>query len=101
MIKHIVMFKLQEEAAGKKRKENLEEICIRAEKLKELIPAIVTLEAKINAEAAPENNFDFVLVCEFESIEKLNEYQVHPDHVAFGKFITPLRDLRACIDYEY
>ena len=101
MIKHIVMFKLQEEVNRKSKIENLKEICARANELKDKISEIVTLEAKTNDLLAPESNYDFVLICDFESIDKLNAYQVHPDHVGFGKFITPLRDLRACIDYEY
>ena len=101
MIKHIVMFKLQEEVNGKSKLENLKEICIRANELKDKIPEIIALEARTNDALAPESNYDFALICDFDSIEKLNSYQVHPDHVAFGKFITPLRDLRACIDYEY
>ena len=34
-------------------------------------------------------------------IEGLNAYQIHPTHKAFGAFITPLRESRACIDYEF
>ena len=37
MIKHIVMFKLQEEVNGKSKLENLKEICIRANELKDKI----------------------------------------------------------------
>ena len=101
MIKHIVMFKLLEEVNGKRKEENLLEICEKAKKLKDLIPAILSLEVQTNSSEAPESNYEFVLICDFASIEKLNEYQVHPEHIAFGKFITQLRELRACIDYEY
>jgi len=40
------------------------------------------------------------LICDFENMDDLNTYQVHPAHVAFGQFIKPLREARACIDYE-
>ena len=41
------------------------------------------------------------VICDFDDIEGLNAYQIHPTHKAFGAFITPLRESRACIDYEY
>jgi len=41
------------------------------------------------------------LVCEYDDIAGLEAYQIHPLHKEFGKFITPLRDTRACIDFEY
>ena len=44
---------------------------------------------------------EFALICDFETMDDLNTYQVHPAHVAFGQFIKPLREARACIDYEY
>jgi hypothetical protein len=32
-----------------------------------------------------QNTFDYALVLEFASVEKHNEYQVHPDHDVFVK----------------
>ncbi len=100
MIKHIVMFRLLDNAGGHTKSENLAEAVARASKLKELVPTIrdMSVVTDINAVDA---NYDIALICDFDDADGLAQYQVHPDHKAFGGFITPLRELRACIDYEY
>lgn len=101
MIKHIVMFKLKEEANGKTAKENLEGALELLKNFEKEIPSLVHFEAKTNAKEAPDSNYELALVCDFNDIQGLNEYQVHPVHKNFGAYITPLRESRACIDYEY
>lgn len=101
MIKHIVMFKMKPEYEGKTATQNALAAKERAEKLIDLVPTLRKLEVCINTEKANPDNYEFALVCDFDDIDGLNEYQVHPSHVEFGKFINPRRDLRACIDYEF
>ena len=101
MIKHIVMFKLKEEANGKSAKENLAGALELLKNFQEEIPSLVHFEAKTNHPEAPESNYELALVCDFNDIQGLNEYQVHPVHKYFGAYITPVRESRACIDYEY
>lgn len=101
MIKHIVMFKLKEEAEGKTAAENAQEAKVRAEKFIGEIPTLAALEVRLNSKDANPANYDFALICDFADMAALQAYQVHPTHVAFGKFITPRRELRACIDYAY
>lgn len=100
MIKHIVMFKFKEEADGSTKQENIAKALVRAKEMNEIIECRISIKPYVNAKSSDDRNFDFVLMCEFESIAQLEEYKVHPVHVAFGKFITPLRETRACIDYE-
>lgn len=95
------MFKLKEEANGKSAYENAIELKEKALNLKNLITEIKAIEVGINSSQAPKTNYDIALVCDFESIEDLNAYQIHPDHKAFGEYISQLRTERACIDYEY
>lgn len=101
MIKHIVMFKLKEEANGKTAQENLEGALELLKNFEQEIPSLVHFEARTNSAEAPESNYELALVCDFNNIEGLNEYQVHPVHKNFGSYITPVRESRACIDYEY
>lgn len=101
MIKHIVMFKLKDEAEGKSREENLKEALEKLSEFKASIPELVEFEARTNSKEAPQDNYDLALICDFKDIDNLNAYQVHPVHKAFGAFITPRRESRACIDYEY
>lgn len=95
------MFKLKEEANGKTAQENLEGALELLKNFEQEIPSLVHFEARTNSAEAPESNYELALVCDFNNIEGLNEYQVHPVHKNFGAYITPVREIRACIDYEY
>ncbi len=96
MVRHICMFKLKEE----NKEANLKEALSRLEEVKK-IPMISEALVVTNMEQAPESNYDFSLIFDFKSFEDLEAYQAHPTHVAFGKFITAVRENRACIDYEF
>ena len=101
MIKHIVMFKLKENAEGKTKQETIVEAKKRLSVFEAEIPTLKKLVVAINDEKAAESNYELALICDFDDIEGLNAYQIHPTHKAFGAFITPLRESRACIDYEF
>jgi len=95
MIRHIVMFKLQEE--------NLEANIARfVENAKTItcIPTVKKYEVRVNSKDANPANNEVALIFDFESWEDLEFYRVHPDHVAFGQFMRTIRESRACIDYE-
>ncbi len=102
MVKHIVMFKLKK-TESKTPRENALAAKELADKLPSLVPSIIKMETVINSEAAPESNFDLALICDFEDMKGLDEYQNHPEHKKFGAFIAGIRAEggRACIDYEY
>lgn len=101
MIQHIVMFRFQEEACGRSKEENLQEAKARMLALKDQIPQIRGMEVHLAAPGSAAGNFDYVLISQFDSMEDLEIYQKHPAHVAFGKFVSELRqpDGRACMDY--
>ncbi len=102
MIKHIVMFKLKD-TDGKTALENAAAAKERADKLPSLVPTLKGFECVIGGEIFDSTNFDIALICDFEDKAGLDAYQIHPDHKAFGKFISGLKaeNGRACIDYEY
>lgn len=100
MIKHIVMFKLKD-AEGRTEYENAVEAQKRFENVIANVPQLKKGEIVINSKDAPQDNYTISLLCDFETIDDLNAYQVHPAHVEFGKFIGTVRTARACIDYEY
>ena len=101
MIKHIVCWKLYDEASGRSKKENAEIIRQRLLDLKTKIPVIRKIEAGINAPAASSDNYDVVLITEFDSIDDLYFYRDHPDHQAFVRFIQPLRSHKVAVDFEF
>lgn len=96
MIRHICMFKLKEE----NREENLKTALLKLEEMKN-ISLIKRFEVVTNYEKAPESNYELSLIFDFDNMDDLNEYQKNPIHVAFGKFISEVRERRACIDYEF
>ena len=100
MIRHIVMFKFKEEAEGRSKKENLELTKKIFKNLKPSISVILKDEIKINLEEADKNNYDFIYIADFENLETLNEYAVHPEHVKCINFLKTVRDERAAIDFE-
>ena len=100
MIKHIVMFKLKD-TGERSAYENAIEAKRRFDAVIAGVPQMKRGEAVINSPEAPESNFTIALICDFETIDDLNAYQVHPVHVEFAGFIASVKTDRACIDYEY
>ncbi len=100
MIKHIVMFKLADEAEGKTRAENTLIIKEKLEALKDMIPVIRKIEVKVNLAKASDRNYDIILDSEFDSLDDVSKYASHPEHVKVGTYIAKIATARAAIDYE-
>ena len=45
-------------------------------------------------------SYDMVLLTEFDSLEALHNYKVHPDHVVISNFVKTVRCARAVVDHE-
>ncbi|MDD4008225.1 MAG: Dabb family protein [Fermentimonas sp.] len=101
MVKHIVLFKLASEAEGKSRAENALIIKEMLEALKDAIPVIRKIEVNINHSDSSADNHDIILESEFDSMEDVRTYAVHPEHLKVGAYITKVRTSRAAIDYEF
>lgn len=100
MIKHIVMFRLKD-TDGKTAYKNALEAKERFKSVLENVSELKSGEAVINSPDAPDSNYTIALICDFDDIDGLNAYQVHPAHVEFAKFIGTIKTERACIDYEF
>lgn len=48
-----------------------------------------------------EMSYDMVLLTEFDSMEALAAYKIHPDHVAISQFVKTVRTARAVVDFEF
>jgi hypothetical protein len=99
MVKHIVMWKLNESAEGFTKAENANRMKKWLEELRLVIPEIERLEVGINFNQSPAA-FDIVLYSEFESKETLQIYQDHPEHTKFKNKINNIRTERTVVDYE-
>jgi undecaprenyl pyrophosphate synthase len=100
VIRHLVLFQLSEEAEGRSKAENARIIKEQLEALQGVIPEIRRIEVKINHEAASDGNYDILLESEFDSLEDLQRYAMHPEHLKVGGYVSKVRTARAAIDYE-
>ncbi|MCT4686470.1 Dabb family protein [Vallitalea sp.] len=100
MIRHVVMFKYQEEAEGNDKKYNLSKTKELLEELQGKVEEIKYLHVGLNDNEADNSNYDLVLTVDVESISDLNAYQINPDHALVGKFIKKVIMDRACVDYK-
>ncbi len=96
MIRHICMFKLKEE----NKEANLKEALERLESMRGM-ELIQRFEVVTNDSEAPDSNYDLSLIFDFKDMDDLNAYQKDPKHLEFGKFITEVRENRACIDFKF
>lgn len=101
MVRHIVLFKLADEAEGRSKAGNALIIKERLEELKNTIPVIRKIEVKINLSEASADNHDVILESEFDTLEDVRTYAVHPEHIKVGEFIAKVKTSRAAIDYEF
>ena len=99
MIQHVVLWKLKEEANGKNKQENFELIREKLSALPALIPQIRSLTVVKN-ENPTDKNMDVALITSFDSLEDLNIYVTHPDHMNVGGFIGSVVSARSAIDYQ-
>ena len=99
MIEHVVMWKFADTAEGKTREENMAIVRERLLALPAVIPEIKFMQIGRDV-SRTDMSYDMMLVTRFESLEALHTYKVHPDHVAVGVFMRPLRTGRASVDFE-
>ena len=99
MIKHIVMFRLKESALGRSKNENLQELKILLESLQEKIPVVKCLEVGINMGKSASAS-DIALYSEFDDIQALENYRIHPEHVKVVDYIDKVCSERRVADYE-
>lgn len=99
MIKHIVFWNFADEAEGADKAANIAEAAEQLAALSDVVPGLRTLEVAIGADPL-EHSYDLALYSEFDSVESLKAYVVHPRHQAVAQFIGKVRTERVCMDYE-
>lgn len=98
MIKHIVMWKLKEEAHGNDKTTNAKLIKEKLEALNGKIDGLLKLEVGIDF--LRNGNYDVVLYSELARKEDLDSYQNHPLHQAELPFIREAVISRVAVDYQ-
>ena len=79
--------------------ENMKKFLKGLNELKSIIPEIKNMETGININ--PKNEYDAILISEFETMEDLQKYKNNPEHVKVSALCKQIRVDRQAIDYEF
>lgn len=99
MIKHIVMWRLFNFADGASKQENAQRLKEMLLSLPAKIPQIKQMEVGLNIDRTDAAS-DVVLYSEFDSLEDLKAYQMHPEHQKVVEFLNKVRSEKRVVDYE-
>ena len=95
MIKHVVMWKFKEE----NKKANMQTAKELLLALPAIIPEIKKMEIGFDVTHS-EASADFMLTTEFESVDDLKIYAVHPEHLKVSGFVKNVVESRIVLDCE-
>ena len=97
MIKHIVTFKLKGTEAERR------DACVRFRDALMALPSRIdvleSMEVGINEN--PAESWDIALIAVVPTMADVERYAKHPDHVAAAAIVAPLKESRACVDFEF
>ena len=98
MVKHIVLFKLKNELTESEKKV----IGLQFKQAIEALPATISVIRKVEVglNINSSETWDIALYSEFDSLEDVKTYAVHPAHVAAAGIIATAKESRSCVDYE-
>ena len=99
MVKHIVFWRLKDEADGAGKAENALKVKMALEALRGRVPGLLHLEVGVGF-GRSEADYDLALYSEFADRAALEAYQRHPEHVAAAALVGRVRSTRAVVDYE-
>lgn len=99
MVKHIVLFKLKESLTAEAKSEAANNFKNAIEALPASIPFIRKVFVGVNINTA--EAWDICLESEFDSLDDVKAYAVHPAHVAAAGILKDAKADRACCDYEF
>ncbi|MFV0268348.1 MAG: Dabb family protein [Draconibacterium sp.] len=99
MINHVVLFKLKAYPAEEKSQiiANVKAMLLG---LKGKIDELKYIEVGENYEL-DSKSFDLALITHFESVEGLDVYRVHPEHVKVAAYIGGVVEARAAVDFNF
>lgn len=99
MIKHMILWKLNESLTDTEKEAVKERIKTELEALQEVIDGLVDLKVQIHG--LPTSTADLMLDSTFTDERALAAYAIHPAHVAAANSaVRPYTVQRSCLDYE-
>lgn len=99
MVKHVIIWTLNDTLSDEEKVEVKKNIKEGLEGLKGVIPGLIDITVQIDGLSS--SNTDLMLDSSFEDEASLKGYAVNPAHVAVanGK-VRPYTKIRSCFDYE-
>jgi hypothetical protein len=95
MITHIVIFKFKEE----NKEENIQKAKELLMGLLGTVPTLQSIEVGCNF-ADEQRAMDLSIITKFDSINNLNQYAIHPEHLTVVEFIKQVVEYSKVVDYE-
>jgi hypothetical protein len=99
MYKHVVLWKMKDEADGKSRAELAIEVKRRLDGLPAIIPEISGYEVAINIGDYGASFFDVSLIAAYPDEEAFKRYCVYPEHDAVVAYIQSVTVAEEIVDY--
>lgn len=100
MIRHIVMWKLKDQAKGATKEKNAEKLKLILEGLRTNINEIKAVEVGIQISPDEKEALDVVLICDFETDLDFKMYTRSPHHKKAVDFIETVAEQRVFVDYN-
>ena len=95
------MWKLDESYSTEEKKQFINKFSEQLLQLNGKIDQLKSISLHSNSPEAPASNYDLLLDTSFESIEDLEIYANHPEHIAVLGFSKSYKKERSCVDFEY
>jgi hypothetical protein len=99
MYKHVVLWKLKDEADGKNKADLAVEVKRRLDELPSIIPEISDYEVAINIGDYGASFFDVSLIAAYPDEEAFKRYCVYPEHDAVVAYIQSVTEAEEIVDY--
>ncbi len=100
MINHVVLFKLKKYNSESEKQDVIGSIEDALLDLSDKISELKYIEVGVNYELTSKS-YDICLITHFETVDELDAYRVHPDHLKVGELIQQHVVERAAVDFEF
>ncbi len=100
MINHVVLFKLKKYESESEKQNVIGSIEDALLGLLGKIDELKFIEVGVNYELASKS-YDVCLITHFETVEHLDSYRIHPEHLKVAELIGQHAVERAAVDFEF
>ena len=100
MINHVVLFKLKKYNSESEKQTEISKIEEALLGLKSKINVLKYIEVGVNYDLDTQSH-DICLITHFDSVDQLDVYRIHPEHLKVAELIGQHAVERAAVDFEF